>query len=154
MPDEGTEASDAGTGLHAAYFAGDDVRANPVDEETAPGVWYDAHHPWPDLPLLAHPFTTRWSGEVEACFSEDYTLAVFASDGVRLWLDDHLLIDHLDGGGRVYSPPVHLTAGQRYRLRLLLRHTAGTPEAHLCWESLSQPCEHIPACCLYPESPG
>ncbi len=68
---------------------------------------------------------------MEARFSEDYTLAVYASGGVRLWLDGQLIIDHMDGGGRFFSTPVHLTAGQHYRLRLLPaphdRHTGSAP---------------------------
>lgn len=148
--DEGRGAEGAGVGLHAAYYAGDDVRAAPAYEDTALGVWYDAQKPWPTQPVIAHAFTTRWTGQLEARFSEETTLAVYASGGVRLWLDGKLLIDHPESGGRFYAVPVRLHAGQRYRLRLLLRQTTGTPEAHLCWESLSQPIEHIPACYLYP----
>ena len=150
LREESMGANGAGVGLHAAYFAGDDVRTTPVHEETSPVIWFDSQKRWPVLSQLTQSFTTRWSGQVESRFSEDYTLAVFASGGVRLWLDGKLIIDHLEDGGRFFSAPVRFSAGQHYQLRLLFHHSTGTPEAHLCWESLSQPIEHIPACYLYP----
>ncbi len=154
ISEEGTGAEGAGTGLHAAYIAGDDVHAEPSYEEQEAGVWFDAWKKWPDLPLINGTFSTRWSGQVEPRFTEAYTFAVYASGGIRLWIGDKLLIDNADAGGRFFSPPLPLTAGQRYPLRLLLYHATDTSEAHLCWESLSQPIEHIPACFLYPETPA
>ena len=48
----------------------------------------------PDPSVGADTFSVRWIGEVEAQFTETYTFYTQSDDGVRLWVDNTLLINN------------------------------------------------------------
>ncbi len=97
----------------------------------------------PDNPsytgVNADRFYTRWTGQVEAPFTETYTFTVRADDGVRLWVNNQLLIN----GWRPQAPTTYvsnaipLTASQRYDIRLDYFELTGGAEIYLWWQSQS-----------------
>jgi hypothetical protein len=81
-----------GAGLTGTYFS-DDSLGNAVLTRIDPTInfnWADAS---PDASIDADHFSARWTGQVQAKFSEDYTFIVNADDGVRLWVNGNLVID-------------------------------------------------------------
>jgi hypothetical protein len=81
-----------GTGLTGAYFS-DDSLGNAVltrVDSTVNFNWADGS---PDASIDADYFSARWTGQVQAKFSEDYIFSVNADDGVRLWVNGNLVID-------------------------------------------------------------
>ena len=48
----------------------------------------------PDPSVDSETFSVRWTGQVQALYSEMYTFYVRADEGVRLWIDGQLVIDH------------------------------------------------------------
>src|SRR2546423_1394726 len=42
----------------------------------------------------ADTFSARWTGQVQARYSEAYTFQTLSDDAVRLWVNGKLLIDH------------------------------------------------------------
>jgi len=47
----------------------------------------------PDPSINIDMFSARWSGEVEAAFTETYTFETNTDDGSRLWIDGQLIVD-------------------------------------------------------------
>ena len=85
-------------------------------------------------------FTVRWTGEVEALYTEEYTFTTGSDDGARLWVNGQLLVDKLIYQGYTeYSGKINLVAGQRYDIKLEFLDGVGSAIINLFWESASQP---------------
>ncbi|MCR8845393.1 PA14 domain-containing protein [Paenibacillus sp. SC116] len=103
-------------------------------------------------PLIeADTFSVRWIGEVQAQFSETYTFTTASSDGVRLWVNNQLLIDQWnDHDTTEHSGTIALTAGQKYTIKLEYYERTTNAVAKLYWSSPSTPKSIIPHTQLYP----
>ncbi|NHC15411.1 PA14 domain-containing protein [Motilibacter deserti] len=142
-----------GRGLRASYFSTPDLSGPSVDR-VDPVVDFDwgLSAPAPGTP--EDRFSVRWTGLVIARHTELYTFTTTSDDGVRLWVDERLVIDqwHVQGP-TAYSGTILLSAGDSYSVRLeYFEHTAGAT-AQLRWSSASQPEEVVPADRLVPTTP-
>lgn len=127
--------------------------ARPVGPRTDPQIWFEAasaERAWPGGP----PRAARWTGRLEPRFSEDYTLAIYTSGGVKVWIDDALVIDAWSRGGKHFSKPIPLQAARLVRIKIEWQRIEKEPELHLSWESESQGIEHVPAAHLYSPEPA
>jgi hypothetical protein len=71
----------------------------------------------PGIPL--NRFSVRWEGDIETLDAGTYTFHTRADDGVRLFIDDRLLIDDWRSHPEAEnSGSIELEAGRRYSLRL------------------------------------
>lgn len=95
-------------------------------------------------------YTVRWTGQVQPQYSETYFFDVKSDDGVKLWVNDQLLIDKWQSQNTEWSNSIPLQGGTRYDLKLEYLQTGGSAQAHLYWYSPSQPKQVIPGNCLYP----
>ena len=67
----------------------------------------------PDPAVGDDQFSARWTGEVEAAFTETYTFYTRTDDGVRLWVDGQQLVDAwIDQGGVVLKGKCGLCGGE------------------------------------------
>jgi len=144
------EALASGTGLKAEYFDGvnfDTLQLTRID----PNIDFDWGNGSPDVNLLGNDyFSVRWTGEVEPLYSETYTFISRTDDGVRLWVDDQLIIDQwIPQAPTEHWGTIALTAGQRYSIKMEFYERAGGAVAQLSWQSASQAREIIPAAKLY-----
>ncbi|NOS68902.1 MAG: DUF1800 family protein [Verrucomicrobia bacterium] len=100
-------------------------------------------------------YSVRWTGQLEPQYSELYTFETRTDDGVKLWVNDQLLIDRWQiQGVTTWSSTIQLTAGVRYNIRMEYFNLGKTARAQLYWYSASQPRQIIPANRLYPASGG
>ena len=100
-------------------------------------------------------WNARWEGELEALFSETYTLYLTMDDFGRVWVDNNMLIDAWKGGvqGNTYTASVDLVAGSRLPVQVDYAQAVGDGFIKLEWESVSNPREVIPASQLFPTIP-
>jgi hypothetical protein len=98
-------------------------------------------------------WNARWQGQLEALFSEPYTLYLTMDDYGKLWIDQKLLIDAWKGGvqGETFTASVDLEAGRRVPIQIDYAQAIGHAFITLEWESPSHPREIIPASQLFPE---
>ncbi|MBI5692761.1 MAG: fibronectin type III domain-containing protein [Verrucomicrobia bacterium] len=96
-------------------------------------------------------FSVRWTGRVMPRFTGAYTFITTTDDGVRLWVNDELVVDQWRDMGATdhASPPILLTAGQLYNLRMDYYESGGDAVASLSWQSPAQAREVIPVSQLY-----
>lgn len=146
-------AVDAGVsvaGLRAEYYATTaltSLRRVRVD----PTVDFDWTMTAPGEGVTATAFSARWSGAVRSLYSERYTFVTSSDDGVRLWVDDRLLIDNWTSHGATEDQgSIELVAYQPYRLRLEYFNGASAGSIRLFWTSASQAREVVPARALTP----
>ena len=79
-------------GLYAEYFDNSDLTGLTLTriDSTVDFNW-GANSP---SPSWVHNYSVRWTGEVMPEFTETYTFYTYTDDGVRLWVNGQLLIDH------------------------------------------------------------
>jgi len=141
-----------GGGLKGEYYNNMTLIGVPVLTRIDPGVDFNfgSDSPQPNV-VNEDGFSVRWRGEVEAVFSEAYTFYTRTDDGSRLWLNDQLIVDKwawVNTLADARSKPIQLVAGERYSIRMEWYNEDGNAEAHLLWESASQPKGAIPAAAL------
>ncbi|MDB6022445.1 MAG: hypothetical protein JWQ04_2302 [Pedosphaera sp.] len=95
-------------------------------------------------------YTVRWTGQVRPQYSENYIFDTGTDDGVKLWVNDQLLIDKWQSQGLTdWTNTISLQAGVRYDLKMEYLQVTGSAQAHLYWYSPSQSRQIIPSTCLY-----
>ena len=147
--DDEQPSAGSGNGLAGEYF-GDTSLANSLFARTDLQVDFDwdVGSPAPSVP--ADNFSVRWTGEVQPLYSETYTFSATTDDGVRLWIDDQLIIDQfIVQPETTHTGQITLTAGQRYDVRMEYFEAAGVALARLGWSSPRQAEEIIPTSQLY-----
>ncbi|MFH1883511.1 MAG: PA14 domain-containing protein, partial [Planctomycetota bacterium] len=136
-----------GGGVRADYFQGGSLM-NLVLTRTDPQInfnWAGA----PDETLGEDNFSVRWTGEVEAAFTETYTFYTNSNDGVRLWVDGQQLVDNwTDHGNTENSGNIDLVAGQTYSVVMEYYDNDGVAVAELLWSSPRTPKQLIPQAAL------
>jgi outer membrane protein OmpA-like peptidoglycan-associated protein len=99
--------------------------------------WHE-RSPAPGVPPTS--FTVRWTGWLVPPVTGHYILHLTVDDGVRLWLNQRLLLDEWRGQYlSVYEVGVDLQAGQAYPLRLDYCQYSHTTRLLLSWERPRQP---------------
>ena len=142
-------------GLLGTYFSRPDCTGEVLKRLDA-----QVNFDWADKPAApgvpTENFSVRWTGQVQAQHTENYTFHVEADDGVRVWLGDRQIIDEWrQQATTLVSLPVALNAGQFYPLTIEYYSARPPAMAKLKWSSPSTPLAVIPASRLFPpNSPG
>lgn len=142
-----------GTGLTGDYFANQvqTFVGSPTLERIDPTVNFNWSGTSPDPSIDDNDFTVRWTGAVQPPFSETYTFSTLTDDGVRLWVNNQLLINHwTDQSATEWSGSINLAAGQLYSIRMEYFQLAASAVAQLSWHSPSLSKSIIPQTQLYP----
>jgi fibro-slime domain-containing protein len=102
-------------------------------------VYFDWGTAAPAAGMPTDSFQIRWTGTVTPAFSETYTFYTQSNDGVRLWVDNQLVIDAwTNHNSREDSGTIALQAGQSYDLRLEYYDNSSSALVWLSWSSASQ----------------
>ena len=140
-----------GGGVRAEYFRGTDFN-NHVLTRIDPQINFN----WPqDMPpddaLGGGSYSVRWTGEIEAAFTENYIFYTNSADGVRLWVDGQQLVDNwTDHDNTENSGRIDLMAGNVYSLQMEYYESGNGAVAELLWSSPSTPEQIVPQAALSP----
>jgi len=137
------DASGKAGGLTGSYYSGshfDKLVAQRVDRDINIAFPNGEQHAnkqiHPDLPDTGE-ISIRWEGSVEPDATGDYTFHSFSNNGIKVWLDDHFIIDHWRQGWLPWKDVarVRLEAGRRYRLRVeWTKEQSGLETMQLRWK--------------------
>ncbi len=145
-----TAPSTQGTGLSAQYFNSQDFK-NPVLTRTDATINFDWRQGSPDGAIASDHFSGRWTGQILPTQSEAYTFYTRSDDGVRLWINGQLLIDHWTPHAVAEdSGVINLIAGQKVSVQLDYYEQGGDAMTQLLWSSPSRVKEVIPQSQLFP----
>ena len=145
-----------GTGLTGTYFS-DTTLTNAVATRTDATVDFDWGNGSPASGVGVDNFSVRWSGQVQAQFSETYTFSTMSDDGVRLWVNGQQLVNNwTDHAPTEDSGTITLMAGQKYDLTMEFYENGGGAMAKLSWASPSTAKQIVPMTRLFPSggTPG
>jgi beta-glucosidase len=126
-------------GLWAEYFPNAKLEGKPVltrlDRQVDFNWGYDAPHPVLNRPNARNIFSIRWTGKLLPPKTGKYNLEVIHNDGLRLYVDDRLLIDNWKKNHIVYkTASIGLKAGQTYSLRIEYFYEGGIPVVKFGWK--------------------
>lgn len=98
-----------------------------------PSINFNWSNGSPDPRVVPDNFSVRWNRQIDFTNGR-YTFFVRADDGVRLYVDDHLLIDDWrDSAGAVREGTITLAG--RHRITLEYYEHMGLAQVQLWWES-------------------
>jgi len=171
-----TQGGEFGDGLKGEYYqwdyealGGTPDRADVFTPANLVATRYDApvNFGWgggaPHPSVRANDFAVRWTGQVLAPTSEDYTFYVAGDDGVRLWVSDKPI--NLANPGDPTTPdegwrlqgetewaaptPIKLEKGKKYYILFEMYEHGGDAVARLRWSTPTISKQAIPAQYLF-----
>ena len=149
VPDECQ--NDLTGGLAGAYYNTIDLSGTPIGriDSTVDFDWGNGS-PWTGF--NTDDFSVRWTGYVVTpSVSGTYTFYANTDDGVRVWVDQQLLIDEwTDHAPTEYSGTISLEADRAYTFTMEFYENGGGAVAELSWQPPSMPKVIIPAANLIP----
>jgi RHS repeat-associated protein/uncharacterized repeat protein (TIGR01451 family) len=134
-------------GLRGEYYNGTSFSGTPI-YRTDPVIDFA----WNFTPMSAitGDFTIRWTGKIVPAFSETYTFYTNVRGGVRLWVDNQLIINNWTIHDTYEnSATIALAEGQSYDIKLEYINSGGWKFCTLSWSSPSLTKEVIPAIRMY-----
>ena len=136
-----------GVGLLGKYYS-DQVQSFDGEPDLIrldPVIDFDWVLGSPDPSISVDDFTIRWTGGLTSLFSETYTFYTATDDGVRLWIDDELVIDQwIPQPVTEWSGSIDLMAGEEVSVVLEFFEQGGEAVVKLFWSSESTPKQIIP----------
>jgi hypothetical protein len=153
LPEHASDALSS-QGLLATYYRNPDLSG-----ETLTRVDAELNFNWQDRdPAAGFPrtnFSVRWTGQLLADYSQDYTLYALSDEPMRVWIDNRLLIIP---SAQFYltetKETVPLLAGERHDIRVEGQSTSATATFRLMWSSASTSKAVIPSTHLFPSARG
>jgi PA14 domain-containing protein/galactose oxidase-like protein/K319-like protein len=145
-----------GTGLTGRYYndpADGTKFTTLVRTRIDPTVNFDwgTGSPVPGV-VKAEDFSVRWTGQIRAAVTGDYTFSTVSDDGVRLWVNGRLLINNWTSHATTTdtSAPIALVAGVKYSVVMEYYERTGGAVASLRWAYPGQDTQVIPQSRLFP----
>jgi uncharacterized protein (DUF2141 family) len=151
-----------GTGLKGEYFNNSDL-TSPAFTRIDPIIFFDEWMiPIPGNATGVHysitdkSYSARYTGFIEPQFNETYTFKVTYGGGVRLYVNNILIINKwTEAYPNTYtSASIPLQAGKKYAIKLDYFNTDDKSKLMLYWQSTSLKQEPVPQSQLYPELPN
>lgn len=144
-----TPSSGTGEGLTGSYYAIDpkQLAFSRVDA-TVDFTWGGGS---PDILVSNDRFAATWNGTVTAPVDGSYLFHTISDDGLRLWVNNQLLIDRWsDHSATEDTGTITLVAGQSYAIRVDYDENGGDATCRLLWTPPGQTKVVIPATALTP----
>lgn len=122
------------SGLFAEYFDDKFLEGTPqtrVDKE----VNFDPVNQPPDPYTDYRHKSIRWTGYISPNASGDYKIGVNSDDGIRLWLNNELVVDEWHYRGTTTDQvAIAMEAGKKYPIKLEYFDNGGDAICQLLWE--------------------
>lgn len=120
-------------GLSVEFYNGQnfDTLAVVKNEPVIDFDWNDGSRP---AGVHQHYYSIRFTGEVLSNEAGEYTFTTTSNDGIRVWVDDQLIIDNwTDHGVTINMGAITLKANTRYKLKVEYYQTLGGAVTKLAW---------------------
>ncbi|MFV5698495.1 glycoside hydrolase family 3 N-terminal domain-containing protein [Flavobacterium sp. ZT3R17] len=120
-------------GLKGEYFNNRNLEGNPALTRIDNQLEFD----WPWSPgdgVSDDDFSIRWTGYIKSEKAFDGWLGLSSDDGIRMWIDDQLVIDNwTKGATNMVTTPKNIEAGKKYKVRIEMWEGGWGARAHLRW---------------------
>ena len=123
-------------GLLGEYFDNKELSDKPTYTRVDKEVYFDwgGDSPFKNEKWKEDNFSVRWTGKLKPAVSGEFILDLISDDGVRLWLDDKLVIDHWsDHAPESREYEVQLISGKEYKVRIEYYENGGGAVCKFGW---------------------
>ncbi len=143
----------AGNGLKAQMYS-NISRAGKAVSGTDAAVNFNWGQATPNTAISSTPYSVRWTGNVEAEYSDVYTLSVNSDSGVKLFVNGSPVIhDWQKTSTGSQTGTVAMEAGKQYHVRLVYGEKGDSDSnVSLNWSSDHQTSEVIPQSQLFSDA--
>jgi len=132
-------------GLLGIYFNTPDCTGDFFKTRYDSTIDFDWGQSAPFADMNSNGFSVRWVGRVIVSNSEHYTFHTVTDDGVRLWINNKLIIDAWkDEFLNLAAAPLLLIGGQTNEIRMEMFDARDRAVARLFWSSPTTPRSIIP----------
>jgi uncharacterized protein (DUF1800 family) len=150
-----TDNTGTTTGWTTSFFNNPTFTAPAARVQTESAVTNGNNGDWltgSPVPSIFHNnFSARWTGQVLPQYTQKYYFVGRVDDGVKIWVNNQLVVDRWPGGGVTDSiGSIDLQANVLYDIKMEYFEATGGAEAHLQWYSEDQAKQVIPANRLFP----
>lgn len=134
-----------GDGLAAAIHDDANFFGDPLSRVDKSISFHWGEDQSPDPAIESNTFSISWMGQVQPPATGTYTFHTLSDDGVRLWVNDQLIIDEW-----AVQSPTHfygtsdLVGGNKYNLRIEYFQNYGSADLQLMWATAGLAEETIP----------
>ncbi|CAK4870504.1 unnamed protein product [Aphanomyces euteiches] len=141
-----------GTGLTGEYYNNIDF-VGLTNTRVDPQInfdWGTAVPPGSNI-VGTDTYSVRWTGQIEAPVSGTYTITTTSDDGVKVWIDGTMVIDHYnDHPPTDRSGTITLAANTKYNIKIEYYNNQVGAVIKLYWAYTGQSQQLIPQSRLYP----
>ena len=139
-----------GDGLLGQYFANQTLSGEPVFERIDKQLNFDTRDPLANKQFL-DDFSVRWTGKIIPRLTGPHVFSGFFDDGVRVFIDDQLVLDAFDGKAKAdaKSDPVLMEAGKMASLRIEFREDREVAAVRFAWTRPDGRREIVPTAALF-----
>ncbi|WP_168058585.1 InlB B-repeat-containing protein [Candidatus Manganitrophus noduliformans] len=133
-------------GLKGEYFNTPDL-TGPMLTQTDPKIDFTGWGSGPPIQGIdPETFSIRWTGQIQIDRAESYLFNIITNDGVRLWIDGALVIDHWEQTDHLVSleKGVAFNASGLHDIKLEYSENTGQALLQLNWSSNSIGWQVIP----------
>lgn len=131
-----TDESQKTNGLNAEYFDNVNLSGKPRVKRIDKNISFNWADGKPANELDVNNFSVRWTGYLKAPQSGEFIVNTATDDGVRLWIDDNLIInDWTDHGVMTISRKINLEKGKLYKIKMEYYEKSGEAVAILGWQT-------------------
>lgn len=120
-------------GLKGEYFNNMKLEGEPVLTRIDNKLEFD----WPWSPgdgVNDDEISIRWTGFIKPTTTFDGWIGLSSDDGIRMWIDNNLVIDNWKKGGtNIITTPMNIKAGKKYKIRIEMWEGGWGARAHLRW---------------------
>jgi MSHA biogenesis protein MshQ len=137
VPTSPTCSTSLAGGIPGDYFNNMTLSGSPAGTRIDGPVDFDWGTGDPGVTGIgADQFSVRWDGILRATVTGNYQFQTVSDDGVRLWVNNTLIIDNWTDHAAATdtSGNVALTAGELYFIRLEYYENGGSAEIRLRWQ--------------------
>jgi hypothetical protein len=108
-----------------SYYANRDLSGLPVFQRNDATIDFNWGSDSPRADIPSDNFSVRWTRQLDFTPAGIYRFETVSDDGVRLWIDDNLVIDGWQDGYAVRDANVYLSAGQHHLKLEYYEHLGG-----------------------------
>lgn len=121
-------------GLQAEYFDNKELKGEPKLRRIDKNINFRWGGNAPAEGFGEDNFSVRWTGKLKPALSGNYEITAVSDDGIRVYLDGALLIDHWsDHAAEARIANVYLDAGKFYDIKVEFYENGGDAVALLGW---------------------
>lgn len=135
IPASSLQTEDGQPGLKGDYYANQTFEGSPTLTRVDKTVDFDWGDDSPDKSIPVDHFSVRWTGFIVAPETGSYSISGTSDDGMRIWLNNSLLVDNWgDHGSASVIGRVHLEKGQRVPIKVEYYENSGEAVAKVGWQ--------------------